>query len=108
MGITRQDYIIYGWKLPYDSELDIFSDKFLPYVEGHPGMKYTLVSDDMGGDYQVFGRLIKNADDDGWGFVDLNSNSCDANLEETKDEYRLLFEKDPISDPTLFIFTHYS
>lgn len=108
MGITRQDFIVYGWKLAYDSKLDIFSDKFLPYIEGHPGIKYTLVSDGMCGEYNVFGRLISMSNDEGWDFVELEVKSVDDFSEATKNEYRLLFDMDPPSEPKLLIFSHLS
>lgn len=51
MGVDRTDYIIYGWKLPYGlknsdgNEIDFFEDKYLPYVEGHKGIQYTIIVD---------------------------------------------------------------
>jgi hypothetical protein len=116
MGVSRTDYIVYGWKLPYElkdknGKIDLWADKFLPYIEGHKGVDYTLISDGMCGDYNVFGRLLKHAGDDGdgWGFTNLDLAKIDA--EEVKAKYREVFELDKdelIAEPYLFIFSHYS
>ena len=48
MAINKTDYIIYGWKLPYmvkdmnGEELDLWDDKFLPYIEGHKNIQYSI------------------------------------------------------------------
>jgi len=48
MGLSRTDYIVYGWKLPLNmtdkdgNEINFWDDKFLPYIEGHKGEEYDL------------------------------------------------------------------
>ena len=85
MGVYRIDYIVYGWKLPYElknknGKIDLWADKFLPYIEGHKGVEYTLISDGICGEYNVFGKLLNHAesDGDGWGFTNLNLAKMDA------------------------------
>jgi len=117
MGVYRIDYIVYGWKLPYElknknGKIDLWADKFLPYIEGHKGIDYILISDGMCGCYNIFGKSLKHAGDhagNGWGFTKLDFEKIDA--EEVKAKYREVFELDEdedITEPYLFIFSHYS
>lgn len=118
MGVYRIDYIVYGWKLPYklkDSKgiINFDDDKFLPYIEGRKGVKYTIIRDGMDGKYTVFGKLIKQTDSDdyncGWGFTNLDFSN--HNTEEIKSKYREVFnleENEIMTEPYLFIFSHYS
>lgn len=113
MGVSREDYIVYGWKLPYDfkdsegNKIDFLDDKYLPYIEWHEGVEYTIISDGMCGDYNVFGLLVKNCTDngDGWDFEELNIEDFDSNKVISK--YKELLNNDPEEYPKLFIFSHY-
>lgn len=115
MGVDRIDYIVYGYKLPYELEnkkgkIDFWDDKFLPMIEGRPGEEFTLIRDGMSGQYNVFGLLIKSGGDkyEGWDFVNLDFKNLDA--EKVKTKYRELFEiedTESVSEPTLFIFSHF-
>lgn len=111
MSVERTDYIVYGWKLPYElknenGKIDLWADKFLPYIEGHKGETFTLVSDGMCGSYNVFGKLLAHATDDGdgWGFKNLDLSNL--NPIEVKEKYKELFNSEP-SEPCLFIFSHF-
>lgn len=106
MGVDRTDYIIYGWKMEYSDKY--YEDKLLKYVEGHKNVNETLVVDGMCGDYAVFGTLIDHCDDDGegWDFVELSFQDLDA--EALKKLYKELFETEPVGEPKLLIFSHYS
>ena len=87
----------------------MWADKFLPYIEGHKGVDYILIRDQMCADYNVFGRKLKNDGDNGWSFTNLDLVQMDA--EEVKEKYREVFELDKdevIAEPYLFIFSHYS
>ena len=116
MGVDRADYIVYGWKLSFElkdkdgNKIDFYNERYLPYVEGHKGIDFTLVFDGMCGEYCVFGKLIQRASEyEGWQFVNLNLNNLDP--DEVKKEYRKVFdiqENELIADPYLFIFSHYS
>lgn len=116
MVVDRTDYIVYGYKLPYElknenGKIDLLDDKFLPMIEGHQGEEFTLVSDGMSGQYIVFGMRIKSCGDkyEGWDFVHLDFKNLDA--EKVKSKYREVFElkeDHPIADPYLFIFSHFS
>ena len=114
MSVDRTDFIIYGWKLPYElknenGDIDLWDDKFLPFIKGHKGVEYSLISDGMCGNYTVFGKLLGQAtdDSDGWGFINLDLSAI--NSEEVKSKYKELFEIDIIpSEPYLFIFSHFS
>jgi len=103
MGLYRTDYIVCGWKLPKEIEgFDYWDDKNLPYVEGHKGVEYTIVLDD---DYLVFGKLIAISSE--WNFNVLNFDNL--NTEEIKEKYREIFNVDGgVSEPYVFIFSHYS
>ena len=116
MGVDRTDYIVYGYKLPYElknenGKIDLWDDKFLPMIEGHQGEEFTLVSDGMCGQYNVFGIRIESGGDkyEGWDFVHLDFKNLDA--EKVKSKYREVFElkeDEPIAEPYLFIFSHFS
>lgn len=114
MGVDRTDYIVYGWKLPYDmkdkngQEIDFWDDKFLPMIEGWPEEELALVRDGMCGQYVVFGLMIKHADEyKGWDFIHLDVGQLDTEM--VKARYRELFEiEGDCDEPCLFIFSHYS
>lgn len=116
MGVYRKDYIVFGWELPYemkyevnDEDIDFDSDDFVPYIEGHEGAKYTLISDYMSGGYRVFGILVAQdkGGDEGWDFVELKDASPDK--EALIAEYvRLFAPVSPPSEPKLFIFSNFS
>ena len=109
MGLSRTDYIVYGWKLPLNmtdkdgNEINFWDDKFLPYIEGHKGEEYTIVRDD---NFMAFGKLVA-IDSDGWDFKHLDTNNL--NKEEVKNKYNEVFEVEgSVSDPYLFIFSHWN
>ncbi len=118
MGVDRSDHIVYGWKLPYDlkdsngNKIDFWDKKFLSMIEGHPGEEFTIIIDGMSGKYVVFGLKVESCYDDsgeGWDFTNLDINDFDA--EDVKSEYRKVFElkeDEIITEPYLFIFSHYS
>lgn len=125
MGFYRTDYIVYGWKLPFEikdnngNKIDLWNDKFLPYIEGHPNVNYLLMRDNIAGRYTVFGlKLYKQKDDDGWDFQKLefnshplstfNNGSYSLNSLKLKDKFKELFGFDIDIEPELFIFTNYA
>lgn len=120
MGVDRTDYIIYGWKLPYDlknsndEKIDLWEDKFRSMIEGHKGEEFILISDGMCGKYNVFGLRINHCGDEdgnGWDFINLDFKNLDLNDEKVKLKYREIFdleENEPIEEPYLFIFSHFS
>lgn len=116
MSVDRSDYIIYGWKLPFNmtssnnEKIDFWDDKFLPYIEGHQGIEYSLIRDGMSGEYMVFGQRLSSGGDDyeGWDFVNLDFKNLDA--EKVKTKYRKLFNiesQEHLAEPYLFIFSHF-
>lgn len=113
MGVDRTDYLIYGWKLPINfvnsnGPIDIWDEKFRPYMEGHKGIDFSLIFDGMGGKYTVFGKRIAFATDDGdgWGFMELDLSKI-GSPGFTKDKFKEIFEIEPPSEPSLFIFSHW-
>ena len=107
--IYRRDYIVYGYKFPYDSGIDWYSDEFSPMVEGSVGEEFSLIVDFMSGGYVVFGLVLLSGGDsyDGWDFVDLNFGSLDS--EKVKSRYKQLFGLGvDVDDPSLFIFSNFS
>jgi len=116
MGVDRTDYIMFGWKLPYEIknskgvELDLWDDKYLPMIEGHTDERFSIIRDGMSGEYMVFGLSLGNSEIyTGWEFTSLKLDKLDP--EELKTKYREVFdldEKEIIAEPYLFIFSHYS
>ncbi len=115
MGIYRSDYIIYGWKIkgtPKTKDgnpINFFGDKFLPYVEGHPGIEHIIVPyvnpDGNSGRDTVFGLRLAYSTE-GWNFQNLNFGELDA--EEVKAKYKELFDEEVDTEPEILIFTHLS
>ncbi len=113
MGVDRNDYLIYGWKLPYKlkntngEKIDLWNDKYLPYIEGHKGIKHSLIIDGMSGQYVVFGQKISSADQyEGWNFINLDLSNLDS--ESVKTKFKELFVIELIEEPKLLIFSHYN
>lgn len=119
MGVDRTDYIVYGWKLPYDIQdangqnIDFWDNKFRPMIEGQRGVIHTIVRDGMTRDYTVFGVRIKSDHDQnvGWEFEHLDIMGFDQ--EELIADFRRLFNPSEefikaIGKPTVFIFSHFS
>lgn len=114
MGIDRSDYIVYGWKLPYEildnegNKIDLYHEKFESIMCGFEGEDFTLITDGMCGNYNVFGLSVQHCNDEyeGWDFVNLDIASFDA--EKVKSKYNELFGIYPTTEPTLFIFSHFS
>ena len=112
MSVDRRDYIIYGWKLPYNmknrnnEKLNLWDDKFLPLVEGHKNEEFRIIQDQMCGKYTVFGYKVMS-NDDGWEFKDIVFNDS-FNYLKLKNRYVELFDNEiPETEPTLFIFSHF-
>jgi len=112
MSVDRTDYIVFGWKLPYEmkdsngEQINFYDDeKYEPMLDGDPDEPYRLIVDGMMGYYVVFGKVIAEADV-GWDFIHLNN--LIANLYEIKEKYRELFNVEgEVVDPYLFIFSHF-
>lgn len=107
MGVYRTEYIIYGWKLPYDigkdQELDLYEiDEILE-------SPFSLIVDGMMGKYCVFGEIINQTSDEGWEFTILDLEKMDS--QKLIDKYKEIFKlnsEEIVTDPYLFVFTHYS
>jgi hypothetical protein len=113
MGIYRRDYILFGWKLPNKitnengEYISFWDDKYLPYVEGHPGIEYSIINDQMCGEYTAFGKQIMSGGDyDGWDFEPITLG--ELNADDVKSKYTELFGTNPPSEPILFIFSNFS
>jgi len=111
MGLYRTDYIVYGWKLPLlmrdkdGNDIDFWDDKFLPYIEGHKGVDFTIVRD-FDNKQMAFGKLI-GINSDGWDYQNLDINKLDA--KEVQDKYNEVFEVEgSVAEPYLFIFSHWN
>ncbi len=110
MGLDRNDYIVFGYKIPYDREINYFDDeKFSKHINGDS--IYTLIIDQMLGSYIVFGVLITQ-DNDGWDFVDLED--TDMFSEDWKFNRRMYLKHNAkelfniTENPKMFIFSHIS
>lgn len=115
MSVDRTDYIIYGWKMPYenmgsDGKELVFYDgpKYRSMTEGHKGEDFSLIVDGMSGEYTVFGFNLSHGGDkyEGWDFVQLDFSKVD--VARVKERFKEVFEKEPETEPTLFIFSHFS
>lgn len=116
MGTYRSDYIIYGYKLPIDlkgkdgNKIDLWDDEFLPYVEGHQGVEFAIISQLEDDENFAFGQKLGYADDyEAWNFHLIDFKSLDN--EKVKKEYRKVFgveENVPIGEPYLFLISNFN
>lgn len=119
MGVERTDYIIYGFKMnPKEVEVfgvDIWDNKFLPYIEGHQGVQDILVNDAMNGEYLVFGKLINKQESGDEGkftvinyqdFFDDQETNRITNLFKKLFGIAVHFELANL-DPEIYVFSHY-
>jgi hypothetical protein len=114
MGVDKTDYVIVGYKLPYDlknkegNKVDWWDDeKWLRYIEGWKDEPMTLILDGMSGEYAVFGRVLASGDYNGIDFVEIDINTI--NDAEVMQAFYLLF-KDILSEfqrPKVFAFSHF-
>lgn len=120
MSVYRTDYIVYGWKLPYDyidkEDLDNIRNEYINVNEYH----IELIVDVMGGRYLVFGIVINKSDlfhyadsEFYWEFEDLDLSLIEKGKHELLIRYHRIFgieskykgEVEYIS-PKTFIFSH--
>lgn len=114
MGVDRSDYIVYGWKLPYEildtegNEIDVYDEKFESMMCGFEGEDYTLICDGMCGNYNVFGLNVQSCDGEyeGWDFADIDIKKFDDDKIIAK--FIEVFGFEPQTEPKLFIFSHFS
>jgi len=113
MSVDRTDHIVYGWKLPYDfktpngESIDLWDDKFLPMIEGHPGEDFTIISDGVIGKYSAFGINIASSPEQGWGFLRIEAVDSDKLFVAIR-KFIETFGFEPSEPPHLFIFSHFS
>jgi len=110
MSISTNHYIVFGWKLPYDFVENIWDDKFLPYIEGHEGIEFSMIADGMCGDYIVFGTVIKlPSSHENKDFMDIDLSIMYVyNTGRLQNEFQKVFGKRPTIAPKLFSFIHYN
>jgi hypothetical protein len=93
MGVDRTDYLMYGWKLPYNSEVNN-NEKYLPNIEGHKNTSLRLIADGMSGEYMVWGLTIEVADEyEGWEFLEIDIDKNKLKEELMKEINKLGFIK---------------
>lgn len=117
MGVDRRDYVIIGYKLPYDVKTKtgeeliekIWEDEmYLPMLEGWQNEEFILICDGMSGEYIAFGKEIASADEyEGFDFVEVEIDEAD--FDRVKIKANTIF---PDIDydftlPKILIFTYY-
>ena len=110
MSVDRTDYVFYGWKIPFKiDDVDFWSDKFLPMIEGHPGEKFSIIRDGMCGEYTVFGVIICKSGEEGFDFcvIDKLLDNLPSHQDMVK-KYIDIFGKEPCKPTETFVFSHYS
>jgi hypothetical protein len=121
MGINCTTYLMLGIKLPYSvvDECRIYEgeneEKYLPYIEGHKDIKYSLIIDSMNGEYCIFGAVIErlNKEKEDQFYIINNSTSKGQELfdeEEYEKVFNDLFPHIKLEEPkySLIMFNHYS
>jgi hypothetical protein len=120
MGVNRTDYIIFGFKVsPKEIEtrnIDLWTGKYLPYLEGQKDILYIIINDGMCGEYLVFGKLINQAVDyEGTTFTVISYKDFfdDEENKKVTQAFIDLFGKevyDTLDDeePQMLVFSHFS
>jgi len=112
MGLYRTDYIIYGYKLPFEIKnkkglINLWDNKFLPFIEGHKGENFILLRDYNN---NAFGLKLATANQNvGWDFFHLDFKNLDAEM--VKNKYRDVFEledDEALAEPYLFILSNFA
>ena len=118
MGVDRNDYIVIGYKMPYDVKFkngellceDIWDDeKYIPMIEGWKDEEFTIISDGMSGKYIAFGKMIDSSDEyQGFDFIELNIDQAD--FDKVKQRAKEIFPEleFDFETPKTLIFSHYS
>lgn len=120
MGVNAGSYLIFGYKVAYDSkkyDLDC-CEKYCEDIHYYRGKeaegKFGLLKDGMSGNYVIWGIVVKRLDD--YGYIDIPHTEIDpqeiakkivelsALLSEEVKKAGLNFEE----SPKLMLLTHYS
>lgn len=111
MGVDRTTHVVFGWKLPEPmidangEEINPYEDEFLPYVEGHKGVKEILIHDQMMGEYNVFGIHLASPNEGDFEIIETES----LNAQELRETFKSVFGIDaPTEDPKIIAFIHCS
>jgi len=106
MGISRTDYLVYGWKLPYQANLTESMDR----ERGNLDEDILGVNDEVFGKYSVFGvKLGCGESDSGWDFIQIPKVGVLATIDErvVRARHRVVGDMDFLA-PSLFIFSNFS
>lgn len=119
MGIYASNYIIFGFhidkKVIKKHEVNPYSEKTLPYVDGNPGFTQILIYDQVCGNYIVFGNEIYSKGQDnasGITPIDIKNYSMEE-MDELTNKFIDAFGMDVYKTmemplPEILVFTHYS
>lgn len=117
MGVDRSDYVIVGYKMPYNlkvngEQIEWYDDKYLRFVEGWQDEPFRLVVDGMSGEYAVFGEVLtySTENDGGVEFTEIDVAAID--FTKVKAKFMELFGEFLPPDfpihPKVLAFTHWS
>lgn len=112
MGVNRIDYLIIGYKLPYNVVKDWWEKPYEDYIDGLNDVH--IITDGMCGDYAVFGKILAQSehnDWEGWNFVEIK-NEIDNDYSKVEKEFVKVFDgllnfEDYIK-PKIILFSHFS
>lgn len=105
MSVYRCDYIVYGYKIPYDKELartlKLENNDSYPYWDGGVD-DYLLTIDDIAGQYIVFGKVLyandyyaNEAENNFMNFEEIDVSGL--HFEELEEQYAYAFGEYPPS-----------
>lgn len=107
MGVSRDDYLMFGVDVGYSSD---HYDRCQAEYEGAPERRFDIVSDGMSGQYCIAGKIIAQSDPyEGIGMVRIEPAALDVDRAALAATLSEVFEK-PIKpdDLALILFTHFS
>lgn len=120
MGVDRKDYLMIGYKMPYDVKFSdgnelanlVYEDeeKYMPFCEGWENEPYRIIIDGMSGKYIVFGYPLDESDEyGGFGFRTIDFNEVESRMQETRNKAIEVFNDIDFdfSKPEIFCFSHY-
>ena len=115
MGVNRDDYVIFGWKLPDNFKTDdgvdfeeAMADDWEMYdrIMEDCDEEYEFIRDGMNGEYIVFGKVLAYGEEyEGLGFTVVETDNL--YIDALKKKVKKVLNYTPDTEPKVIAFTHW-
>ncbi|GAA4879407.1 hypothetical protein GCM10023310_69460 [Paenibacillus vulneris] len=106
MSVVREEFVIVGIDVG-EHESDDFYDKYEAYMDNKEEGEFTIVVDCYGGDYTLFGEVVKHGDEySGLPLTELNLDCFNESIIRVREKAKELFGNE--QQPKMYAFTHWS